>query len=480
MIKSVSIKNYRSIKELEIPLSQLTAFIGYNNSGKSNILNALDVLLGERWPTDPFDKEDFHNHNTSNPIEIEAFFQEPLVSHGGCHGFKLKYDGHNRREYYPIDEYGDRCQYGGYNITGSMKEEAFLLYIGLDRKTEYQLRASKWTMYGKLLRKLEDVIASQQRSTFKIDVDSTYNVNILPSIKTYLEKINEYTKIQTGLELEFDLKPIDPLYVLKNIRPYIKETANRVTDVDNVGAGIQSAITIALARTYADVVKTPITIVIEEPELYLHPHACRHFYKLLKQLSGGNLQIIYATHERCFVNIEDFQNIRIVEKENNETKVRFVQSLAATPNEEIKIISKCEEWINEMFFAKSVIIVEGFADRLACKLGLEKEGVDIDKENISIVNAGGSGNIFFFSDLAFKFGKNTIAVFDEDAVGEINRVKSILGHDYVFEQSPYDLEGMLGLSGIHFDRVSAIQQLPNWFNTNPNPVIYPMIKTKIM
>ncbi|WP_372429090.1 hypothetical protein [Archaeoglobus fulgidus] len=34
-------------------------------------------------------------------------------------------------------------------------------------------------------------------------------------------------------------------------------------------------------------------LAIEEPELYLHPHG-RHFYKILKELSQKDVQVIYT------------------------------------------------------------------------------------------------------------------------------------------------------------------------------------------
>jgi predicted ATPase len=43
MISKVSISNYKSIQQLEIPLSKVNVFIGENGSGKSNILEAIGM-----------------------------------------------------------------------------------------------------------------------------------------------------------------------------------------------------------------------------------------------------------------------------------------------------------------------------------------------------------------------------------------------------------------------------------------------------
>lgn len=50
-IQSLTIKNYRSIKELNLEPKNLCALIGPNSSGKTNILKALDLVIGEGWTT---------------------------------------------------------------------------------------------------------------------------------------------------------------------------------------------------------------------------------------------------------------------------------------------------------------------------------------------------------------------------------------------------------------------------------------------
>src|SRR5712671_5085725 len=48
------IKNYRSIHELDLRFAKgKNVIIGRNNAGKSNIVKALDIVLGERTPTYP-------------------------------------------------------------------------------------------------------------------------------------------------------------------------------------------------------------------------------------------------------------------------------------------------------------------------------------------------------------------------------------------------------------------------------------------
>ncbi|MGG4507518.1 AAA family ATPase [Heyndrickxia sporothermodurans] len=61
-ISDLYIKNFRSIKDIHVKFNDgKNILIGKNNAGKSNIIKALDLLMGEKLPT-------------KNSIEIKDFF----------------------------------------------------------------------------------------------------------------------------------------------------------------------------------------------------------------------------------------------------------------------------------------------------------------------------------------------------------------------------------------------------------------------
>ena len=57
-IKSLVIENYRSIEHIQFSFEDLVAFVGPNNSGKTNILRAINWFL---TPYAKLDQEDFFN-----------------------------------------------------------------------------------------------------------------------------------------------------------------------------------------------------------------------------------------------------------------------------------------------------------------------------------------------------------------------------------------------------------------------------------
>ena len=102
-IKTLRIDNYRSIEHIEVTLGQLNAFVGRNNAGKSNILQALAIILGETWPSRPFTEKDFHKHDNTMPINVAVVFDAPLDCDLEVYGFRLTYKADDDVEYVAID-----------------------------------------------------------------------------------------------------------------------------------------------------------------------------------------------------------------------------------------------------------------------------------------------------------------------------------------------------------------------------------------
>lgn len=70
-IRHIKIKNFRSIKSFEWwPTSGINCLIGPGDSGKSTVIDAIDLCLGPRR-TKEFADSDFHKLNTGEPIRIE-------------------------------------------------------------------------------------------------------------------------------------------------------------------------------------------------------------------------------------------------------------------------------------------------------------------------------------------------------------------------------------------------------------------------
>jgi len=79
-IKTVHIKNLRAIKEETVHFDNYTCFVGANGAGKSTVLLALNVFFRDNEGTSTdvtsLSIEDFHQKDTSNPIEVIVTFHD--------------------------------------------------------------------------------------------------------------------------------------------------------------------------------------------------------------------------------------------------------------------------------------------------------------------------------------------------------------------------------------------------------------------
>jgi predicted ATP-dependent endonuclease of OLD family len=131
--------------------------------------------------------------------------------------------------------------------------------------------------------------------------------------------------------------------------------------------------------------------------------------------------------------------------------------------------------LNEVFFAEKVVLVEGPDDKIACTMALEQLGVEINKNNISIVDCGGNTGIKPMAEILKKFDIDINAVIDEDPGNSstqerVTEIKSLIGDSNVLLQSP-NLEGIFGQSS-KFRKETALKLLPFYFDNYEVPNVY--------
>jgi len=130
-------------------------------------------------------------------------------------------------------------------------------------------------------------------------------------------------------------------------------------------------------------------IVVDEPELHLHPRWQKILFDLFKQLSDetGN-QFILATHSPTFVSPASIQYVSRVYAE--EQKSRIFRLNATHLPEAKHLFNIVNSQNNErLFFCDKVILVEGMLDRIFFEKILARFGNKNSREVIEIVSIGG-------------------------------------------------------------------------------------------
>ncbi len=134
--------------------------------------------------------------------------------------------------------------------------------------------------------------------------------------------------------------------------------------------------------------KSPKAILlVDEPEISLHPQAQRALISLIRKLPN---QAIVATHSSNVLDRADPRNIMRLVRELRSVSARRPATLS---EEDARWLARfANPQTAEACFARRVVLVEGYSDRLVI-LGLaQRLGRDLDAEGVSVLSLeGGSG-----------------------------------------------------------------------------------------
>jgi len=448
MISRIKIENFRSIKDFDFNPPQLCTLIGANNVGKSNILKALDVLLGEAYPTNrAFDRNDFYNF-AQNEIKINIWFNPPSPTcrcksketkeyedvRAKAFYFKAFYSDENQIDTsFDVEGINGRLYWGNNNI----RKLSPFVYIHAGRDLRRQLSISEWTLLGKILKEADrefregEKIGETELTQNELDLKKAMEEIVLPILKrpqkyqelesSLLKNLQDQTKDLLE-EFTLELKPYTPLHYYKTLQILGKEW-EKFFGVTEMGSGIQNLILLALFRTYAELEKENAILAIEEPEICLHPHAERQLYRIFRELTrseeeDAGAQIFYTTHSSNFVDLSNYKEVVLVKKDKEHGTKVFKSDLElnnGNEREELKIITEFNQERNEVFFARRVLLVEGETEKHALPEVFKLKGRPIDENGISIVETGGKGNIPFFIRILSSMDIPWVAIYDTDS-----------------------------------------------------------------
>ena len=485
-IDQIEITNFRSIKELVVTPDNLCALVGPNSTGKTNVLKAIDLVLGEGWATKAkVAREQFHD--VSKPIFIKISFSTPIKwayynqqKNINSVTLEMTFEPLECKvrlwENYPSDKNGD-----GYYINEDFKKACHFILIPSERQLGSELRVSQWTMLGKLMRLVyenyvakfddEQGLKNKFAETIKPAKDFLEDDFATDEVtyKKFVDTFKKYCKENSaGLANEFD--PVLDIYNLnwfyKTLQIHVKEKfPDKHFDSDEVGAGMQNLLLISIFQTYSELMGGKVIFGIEEPEIYLYPQAQRALYKNFIKLSE-NTQIFYTTHNPNFVSAVRPEDLLLLRK-NKEDGTYALEKDAAftTENAEkykYKIYTHFNPERNELFFARKVLFVEGDSDKILFSTLCEnKWDINIDESGISIISCGGKGGVLYFLGVCKLIGfEDYFAVWDKDEdldnPGLLDTAKT---DGKGLEISP-NLEGFLGLA--QGDDVAKVRNAHKW------------------
>jgi len=202
------------------------------------------------------------------------------------------------------------------------------------------------------------------------------------------------------------------------------------------GHGLQRSYLLALLQELAsnnDSGEPTLILACEEPELYQHPPQARHLADVLRKLSKANSQIIVSTHSPLFVSGESIEDLRMVRRHRVQKKsvvsrvflTEIAEAIAKVAGEPptrkegvlAKVHQALQPELNEMFFTKRLVLVEGLEDVAYITTYLNLLGLweEFRRAGGHIVPANAKSEMTRPLVVAKRLNIPTFIVFDSDA-----------------------------------------------------------------
>lgn len=164
-------------------------------------------------------------------------------------------------------------------------------------------------------------------------------------------------------------------------------------DVDNFlvevnGSGIQESLRLILDVHFGQ----PKVLLVEEPEVHLHPAIETSMMRFLRTISRG-CQVFLTTHSTNFVDHADVQNIYLVTKESA-TNVQ----LLSLDEAEARIPRELGLRLSSLFMFDRLVFVEGSSDEDVIREWATTLSVNLATNNVGFVAMGGVRNFGHFAN----------------------------------------------------------------------------------
>lgn len=233
--------------------------------------------------------------------------------------------------------------------------------------------------------------------------------------------------------------------------------SRRMTELsgDATSDAVAAEALVAAVEACCDECVTSEMLLIEEPELLLTPQAQRYLYRLLRSFAEGGNQVVYSTRSPAFLDAAHHDEIIRLDLRRGRRSIRRTRAGALSDAARVRLAGEFDHERSEMFFARSVVLVEGQTERLALPFIFRAMGHDPDAAGIAIVEVGGKSNLplaaRLLRDLAIPF----LIVFDADrgpASAALDaEIRRAAGAAPAIRLEP-DFEGVAGIAS-HTDKV---------------------------
>jgi putative ATP-dependent endonuclease of OLD family len=424
-LAELSIVNFRCFRDITFFFQAgLNVIVGENNTGKTALLDAIRILLGQGKYRYDVSEDDF-NHDatgarTGNVCEIHATFKGLSVEEQG--GFSvclspslgagvaqlhIRYEiiarGTHTRMKRPAIWGGETY---GESIPYDVLDGISLVYLEALRNAQIGLTPGRGSRISRLVQQLVKVEDDRNRLT-TIIADANRRIEEDNLIERSKVMINARLKGITGevMAQTVDLRLTPPEFrrITESLRALIG--SGQTFEVEENGLGYNNLLYIAtvlgeLQKAKADEDIDLAVLLLEEPEAHLHPHLQTVLIDYLQNIplliqtgddavdrAESPVQVFVTSHSPVVASRVNLDALNILHFSNE-------NALVSLPIKECPFEDTDRNYLKryldvtkaQLFFARGVIFVEGISEAILLPEFARIINCDLSKHAISIVN----------------------------------------------------------------------------------------------
>ncbi|MGB4820706.1 MAG: AAA family ATPase [Saprospiraceae bacterium] len=423
-LRQIKLWNFRKFGNLEWDLENphlnltfsngLNVLIGENDSGKSAILDAIKIVLKTHaYEWIKIEDKDFYNN--SNKLRIELLFSSLNNEEAKNFIEWLGWENDGEKDIpilrliYQVERRGKKILPSevhagmdeiGFSLNAEARDYLKSTYLKALRDADNELIAKKNSRLSQIL---------QGHSLFKETDEAKHEFTVLfsevnkkikdwfentttpPGFKSNKEQIKDiidsFLKEFIDDEISSVLQLSDP-----EIKAILEKLSLVIDGATNLGLGTLNRLYMAAELLHLKKEWDGLKLcLIEELEAHLHPQAQMKIVNAL--IKEKDVQFILTTHSPNLASKVPIENLILCNK-----KGVFSLSKGNTKlgdKDYIFLKRFLDVTKSNLFFAKGVIIVEGWSEEILIPAIAQKFGYDLTKHEVSIVNVGSTAYLHF-------------------------------------------------------------------------------------
>ena len=383
-ISNLIVKNYKlfndefKITNFNVPDNindgtGLTTIVGENGCGKTTILDAIACSLLE-YKAESFGISDMNDSNKETEITIEtndAFNVKSVFPNSSFDAKGFKFIGKTREksnqnkllslimtDQLYISTNDEKPKLGSpdlrMKVTNSFGTKRFneLDVLYLDKNRLYQTRAGTYndTRFDRIMDDFNFQYYKNQDNVENLNTMLNEKIKKELSNKNLENAINKFKEI-SGHSLKLDF--IDNYLPFKKANLVVETPSNMQIDLASLGSGYEMMFSLIYSFYMSKQSGKKLIILIDEPELHLHPRLQEKFVDFILEISKES-QVILTTHSPLLIKQlsynENVKNIVLKkEKEVKEFDERKLSYISSNETNYLAFDLPSEEYHNELY-----------------------------------------------------------------------------------------------------------------------------------